>query len=186
MWPVQNQDKDEWMLTYTGKKIYPLRVRSEDICLLDIAHSLAQKCRFTGHTRAFYSVAQHSVLVSRHTYPRRLAAWGLLHDAAEAYLPDVCSNIKHRFPLIVKAEKRILKAVAERFGLPRLSKADVVEIKRADVLACYWEGRRLMPLGHNAQWDGPGPERVIQIVPWPAVEAERRFLRRAKALLGGE
>ncbi len=62
----------------------------------DIAHSLGNICRFTGHSREFYSVAEHSVLG---TYapdiPDAMHAMAfLLHDAHEAYLGDINTPLK--------------------------------------------------------------------------------------------
>ena len=50
--------------TFTGKKFDPLNPNLNDFCIEDIAHSLSLQCRFTGHCRVFYSVAEHSVHVS--------------------------------------------------------------------------------------------------------------------------
>lgn len=74
--------------TFTGRRIDTLAPDPCEIEIDDIAHSLAQQCRFLGHTDGFYSVAQHSVLVSGFV-PDRDALWGLLHDAAEAYVCDL-------------------------------------------------------------------------------------------------
>ena len=82
-----------WIETYTGKKVYPLRPDEETLCVEDIAHALALTCRFGGHCSEFYSVAQHSCLVSD-LCPDGLKLAGLMHDAAEAYLGDVVSPIK--------------------------------------------------------------------------------------------
>lgn len=82
-----------WIQTFTGKKVFPLAMTAEMVCVDDIAHALSMKCRFTGHCREFYSIAEHSVRVSLLVRPElRLAA--LLHDAAEAYLPDLARPIK--------------------------------------------------------------------------------------------
>jgi hypothetical protein len=70
--------------TFTGRRVHSLSPSSDEIDIDDIAHSLAYQCRFLGHTDGFYSVAQHSVLVSQ-MVPEQDALWGLLHDAAEAY-----------------------------------------------------------------------------------------------------
>ncbi len=51
------------MQTLTGRRMNPLDASPEDIDPDDIAGALANICRFGGHSRAFYSVAQHSVIV---------------------------------------------------------------------------------------------------------------------------
>lgn len=104
----------DWMLTYTGRQFFPFAPRAADVDLHDIAHALANMCRYAGHTRQFYSVAQHAVLVSNTIFRdacRRVAdpdshevkltaadnlaeRWALLHDAAEAYLQDVIRPLK--------------------------------------------------------------------------------------------
>jgi 5'-deoxynucleotidase YfbR-like HD superfamily hydrolase len=58
----------------------------------DIARALANQCRFGGHSRVFYSVAQHCVIVSRVVEERggdvEAVFAALMHDAAEAYLGE--------------------------------------------------------------------------------------------------
>lgn len=56
---------DLWMQTLSGR-VYPLlEAQAGDVDWRDVATSLARQCRFNGHTTAFYSVAQHSVLVAQ-------------------------------------------------------------------------------------------------------------------------
>lgn len=105
-----------WIQTYTGKAIRPLDLDPTDIDPRDIAHSLANMCRFLGHCSVFYSVAEHSYRMSNLIEPR-FAPHALLHDAAEAYLADVSRPIKHLLPQYMEAERRIMDAVSERFGL---------------------------------------------------------------------
>jgi 5'-deoxynucleotidase YfbR-like HD superfamily hydrolase len=109
------RNDNNWIQTFTGRQFWPLDPRPEDIELLDIAHALANKCRYTGHTRSFYSVAQHSVLVSE-IVPAADAHWGLLHDASEAYLPDVARPVKRELAGFQEIENRLMGCVAERDG----------------------------------------------------------------------
>lgn len=102
--------------TYLGITIDPWRPRIDQIQIVDIAHALSGICRWGGHCQTFYSVAQHSLIVSS-LLPQRLALWGLLHDAAEAYLADIPRPVKTRMPEFVHAERRLLRVIAKRFGL---------------------------------------------------------------------
>src|SRR5215207_10148348 len=111
--------------TLTGRRMNPLDAAPEDIDPVDIAGALANLCRFGGHSRGFYSVAQHSVIVcdlleQQVATPDELMA-ALLHDAAEAYLGDLPHPIKHRSDLGTAykvAEQRLEAVIAERFSLP--------------------------------------------------------------------
>ena len=51
-----------WIQTQSGTAFPMLSPVAEDVTWRDIAISLGRVCRFNGHTTAFYSVAQHSML----------------------------------------------------------------------------------------------------------------------------
>src|SRR5438128_12538670 len=80
--------RGDWMQTYTGRAFYPLDPRLDDICIEDIAHALSMLCRYGGQCQEFYSVAEHSVLMSYAVNPQH-ALWALLHDATESYMGDL-------------------------------------------------------------------------------------------------
>ena len=105
--------------TYSGIPFNPIEPASWDISIIDIAHALSNLCRYNGHCKKFYSVAEHSVLVSR-SLPnnQKLKLWGLLHDAAEAYLGDIPKPVKHQLPDFIIKENKFLESVAERYKLP--------------------------------------------------------------------
>ena len=86
--PMKALRNGSWLQTYTGIQFWPLDPRPEEIDIQDIAHALSLLCRFNGHCQRFYSVAEHSVHVSTILAPE-FGLWGLLHDAAEAYLSDI-------------------------------------------------------------------------------------------------
>ena len=101
--------------TFTGNLFNVFEPKPERICIEDIAHALSNICRFAGHTIMFYSVAEHSMRVAELVEPKyKLAA--LLHDAAEAYLLDIPTPIKHLFPNYRKAEHKLMEMIAEKFG----------------------------------------------------------------------
>jgi 5'-deoxynucleotidase YfbR-like HD superfamily hydrolase len=104
-----------WIQTYSGIKMHPLSPTEEEISIEDIAHALSNLCRFTGHCNKFYSVAQHSVLVSVYS-PRDYAMWGLLHDASEAYLNDIARPIKisDEYNTYRKIEENLMKVIAKK------------------------------------------------------------------------
>lgn len=144
---------------------------ASDISILTIAHALSNICRFTGHTAEHYSVAQHSVMVSR-LVPREHALAGLLHDAAEAYIGDVSKPLKALLPDYRAVEQRVEAAVLSHFGLPpRLPSC----VHIADLVALRTEQRDLM--GVHTVVDGIGPLNE-RIAPMPPREARRAFLAR--------
>jgi hypothetical protein len=133
--------KGDWILTSTGRRFWPLDPRPEDIDIEDIAHALSHLCRYGGHCREYYSVAQHSVLVS-YICPPNQALWGLLHDAAEAYLCDVPRPIKTMLPGYATMEGIVMAAIIKRFNLTPTREPD--EVRLADNVLLATEMRDLM------------------------------------------
>lgn len=175
-----NRDPDgtrgDWTQTSTGRKVYPLDLRAEDIDVRDIAHHLAHQCRFSGATRFHYSVAQHSVLVARNC-PAADALWGLLHDASEAYLVDLPRPLK-RLPGMEayrEAERQAMRAVCLRFGLPL---EEPESVKRADLLLLSTEARDVMsPLHPEWLHQEPAyPASPVRIQQWSPEKARAEFL----------
>lgn len=165
--------------TYTGKRFYPLNPMPEDVDILDIAHALSNLCRFNGHTRRFYSVAQHSMLVAC-IVPEPLALAALLHDAAEAYFADIVRPVKPHLFGLDEIEQRIHAAIAERFGIPVVMDA---RIKAADMVMLATERRDLL-LPTDDEWsclDGVEP-RFEQITAWDPVTAKQMFLQQFEEL----
>lgn len=165
--------------TFTGLRVHPLAPSPDEIDVDDIAHSLAHQCRFLGHTDGFYSVAQHSVLVSEFV-PEADALWGLLHDAAEAYLGDLPAPIKRTPDMRVyrAAEGRLLAAVAAKFGLAPTLPASVVEADRIVLATEFRDVTTVDDLDWIVAECGFAPTEQLWITPWPPAVAEDRFLRR--------
>jgi len=165
----------DWIQTATGRRFYPLSPPPEDVDIRDIAHALSLLCRFNGHSAAFYSVAEHSVRVCD-SLPREHQLWGLLHDAAEAYLGDLPRPLKRQLPTFSQAENVVLRCVTERYGLSWPMPAAV---RAADDQLLATEARDLMGAPDWARGTEPLPG---PIEPWPPERARAAFLERFQAL----
>lgn len=177
---MQQPRKGDWIQTFTGKQFWPLDARVEDVDIEDIAHALANQCRFAGHCKFHYSVAQHSVYVSRFCSPQN-ALCGLLHDGTEAYLVDLPRPIKKlpAFAAYSEAEANLAIVVCDAFGLPHKEPDDVHE---ADMRICATEVRDVMTRS-NALWLQKMPEPYeLVITSMTTQEAKQAFLLRYKEL----
>jgi hypothetical protein len=108
-------NRDPVIRTYTGKYVNPLDMNPDDIDIQDIAHALSMQCRFGGHTKSFYSVAQHSLACANLIGPM-FAKDALLHDASEAYLMDIPTPIKANLTNYKAIEFQLMEKIAAKFG----------------------------------------------------------------------
>ena len=170
-----------YLQTVSGRWVNPFDPDPEQLDAGDIARALANQCRFGGHCRVFYSVAQHSVIVSELVEGRggdtEDAFAALMHDATEAYLGDMPHPLKHRSQLgrsFREAEGHLEHAIRERFGI----RADVLEIKRVDRALLAAERRAFSA----ETWHWPELEGVepldIELTALSPDDAERAFAGR--------
>lgn len=183
MTPVPTASNGAHSIMLASGRYFNLQHPDEsDFDIVDIAHALAHICRYTGHTRTFYSVAQHSVLVSC-VVPEEHAFAGLMHDAAEAFIGDVAKPLKMLLPDYRLIEQRVEAAVFRRFGLQHLLERMPPCIKEADTVLLRTEQRDLMGAeGHRWSFtEGikPLPERIVPLQP---ADAKSLFLARFRAL----
>lgn len=174
--------RGDYIQTFSGKKFWPLDPDPAAIRLEDIAHALSNQCRFSGHCRAFYGVAEHSVRVAW-IVPREHQRWGLLHDAAEAYLTDLSRPVKH-LPEMAPyrdAEARVMAAVCRRFGLDPI---EPPAVKAADNTLLATEVRDLMRPDRRVwgKWLFDIEPLPLRIDPWSPTVARREFLKLAEVL----
>lgn len=182
--------RGDWMQTHSGLAFYPLDPAPEDIVPTDIAHSLAMQCRYNGHVRRFYSVAEHCVLMSdwmlEHAEPRNadraryLALWALLHDAAEAYIGDMVRPLKINMPAFVALDELVTDAVARRFALE-----DAVipsAVKTVDTRILLDERAALLGDSPRSWALGDLEPLGVKIRGWEPAIAKWEYIARLKAL----
>lgn len=169
--------------TYSGLELDILNPHPDQISIIDIAHGLSNLCRYTGQTRFFYSVAQHSVLTATYLekkYGPREAFAGLLHDASEAYMGDVSTPLKNLLPEYKSLEHRLQMTIAEKFKVGHHPS----EVAEADSKMFMMEAPYLLP---KANWDFLKTDDdddfkwAVEIPKWdiyytPPLEAYKQFL----------
>lgn len=175
-------DCDGKMVTFTGRYVDPFNLSPDDIDIKDIAHALSLICRYGGHTKKFYSVAEHCLYLSDRMNTPEFRLLALLHDAPEAYVGDMVRCVKHRLPEHQEIELRVWTAIVERYGLTDfvMPNFDLVPIvKEGDYRMAVTELLQLITnqgslLGIHQQY----LPYDIQIIGYSPEEAERLFLEK--------
>jgi len=180
--------EDIWQQTYSGKRFYPFREDLEGIDIDDIAHSLSMLCRFNGHTKYFYSVAEHSVLISNEVEKRYgdvdLSLCGLLHDASESIISDIPKDIKHSGICegVIELENKIFERIAEKFSLKYAYIPK--EVKEIDNRILLDEGEQLLNDGIKDWYLFKQYKKLGIILPcWEPSKAKEMFLKRFNDLI---
>jgi hypothetical protein len=173
------KEKDLYIQTVKGRRFYMSRPEFD---IEEIAHATSMQCRYTGHTRDFYSVAEHCVMVSHlcedladcqvvssrekglflSQPPLHAAFEGLMHDAHEAYVSDIASPWKALIPDYRKMEERLEAKCREHFGIAGTISEGV---KRADWYALFLEARELLPHGVSDDWLTPAEDFRARLQP---------------------
>lgn len=185
-----------WQRMLSGRRLDLLDPSPLDVEIADIAHGLARVARWNGQTHGDHalSVAQHSLTVEAifarlygGSPAERLLV--LLHDAPEYVIGDMISPFKAVVGGGYKTvEKRLEAAIHLRFGLPaEIERGLKAKIKKADCIAAYFEATELAGFTPAEGLKFFGPPRgitrdMVEVAPWPALEANRRFLARFAAL----
>lgn len=142
----------------------------------EIALSLSHLCRYTGHVHRFYSVAEHSVLVSM-IVPEKYALEGLLHDASEAFCGDVNKPLKEMLPGYKAIEERVQASISNHFGLV-YPFPEPVHIADKQM---YWAERKDVArskVGDSLWNQENAATRKVLPVGWEPYKAKRAFLNR--------
>jgi 5'-deoxynucleotidase YfbR-like HD superfamily hydrolase len=131
------QDNMATLETVSGRKIDVSNPNPSDIVIEDIAWALSRMPRFSGHSIPYvpYSVAQHCIQVAEglKEHGPRIQLLGLLHDAAEAYINDLPSPVKHIpeiHTVIKKLEDRLMSTIYTALNIqpPTLEEEQIVKI----------------------------------------------------------
>ncbi len=187
---IDRTERGPWMQTFTGRQFFLGDPRPEDVFLTDIAHHLANICRYNGATGDFYSVAQHSLLLSYYAeatgQSNMTQVLALMHDAAEAYFGDHVVALKSICPELRAIEAPIWAAVEKRFDLDVATLKEREWVKSMDKRICNNEKFALMV-------DGPGwviqslePLNIQKIIASNPYVTGDEFLSRAAFLGLGE
>ncbi len=119
---------DGCMWTVSGILFNLIDPDPDQINIEDIAHGLAHNCRWNGHTKRYYSVADHSLrcywhyvdqqkMKNKKVWPK-VALAILLHDAEESYWSDVIRPIKNLFPEIEAKMTELREMIYYKYDVP--------------------------------------------------------------------
>ena len=177
-----------WLQMESGA---PLNLRGpiSPVTVTDVANQLAKICRFGGATREFYSVAQHSVVVSEIvldvTRNARLAFWALMHDDHELVTGDIPSPAKRLMELgkIERIQTKASYRLRAGLGLPPNGPtlADQKIITSADMMALALEQRDLMAPAQRS-WSGLHEPLSHRIIPMKWRDASEYFIAQYEML----
>ncbi len=178
--------------TVSGKKIDVTNPDPDTILITDIAWALSRMPRFSGHSIPYipYSVAQHCIQVAKELAPQgpRVQMLGLLHDAAEAYINDLPSPVKHIpeiHAVISKLEDRLMSAIYEKLQLTPPNEKEEAIVKIADKNQQAIEAYNFM-YSRGSDWNLPKVDfKELQEFEQPltSIQAYDKFLQFFEILL---
>jgi hypothetical protein len=161
------QREGNWVVTFSGIHFYPLDPREDEVLLIDVAQALSNICRFNGHTKNFYSVAQHSLFVSKELehkgYSPSICLIGLLHDGSEAYICDIPTPVKLMLPEYQKMESKLQDTVYKALLGKLPTELEWAVVKGCDKDALYAEALTLTREHCWIEYEPITREKVVEV-----------------------
>lgn len=191
--------RGKYMHTSNGKKYWPMDPRPEEVHIEVVAHHLATRARYNGATQhptneelILYSVAEHSVYVSRYIEEvlgkPEYALEGLLHDGSEAYNGDLIRPLK--YDPIFRSPFQAVEELNETAGASRFSLIYPYpkEVKIADEAVTNAEIAQIVPKDPNQDFTvgklhddtNMAPYEIQMLLPFAA---KKLFLARFEELM---
>jgi hypothetical protein len=135
---------EPYIHTFSGVRLNPLALNTQDVRIEDIAHHLATSNRWCGALKQPVSIAQHSIWVSHlcmNVYDGGLTTGlqGLFHDASEYVLGDITRWLKKTpmFEPYRMVEQRNQETIYEAL---EIEWPDSPVVRMADDLMVRFEG----------------------------------------------
>lgn len=187
-----------WLQTANRRKWSLLNPSPDMVDWSEVAHALSHLCRFTGHTRTFYSVAEHSCKVwemaTLMSDDPRVHLHALLHDGHEFVLGDITTPLQTALRAMSPGFRQHwsdLKARTDRaiFAAAGLTDADLAAsanlVHHAD-MAVLMREREVFLGAPPEPWDAhleAIPPAPVTPRGWTPEQARSEFLRRLRPLL---
>ncbi len=183
------QVEDGWLEMVSGIAFYFGDPTMDMIRPEDIAYSLSRLCRYNGHVRRWYTVAEHTCIMSDWimTQPWATARDGLTalhHDDAEYIIGDLPRPIKVTMPQFKALEEILDQKMAMRFGtiwpFPGwLKEADsrILMDERAEIMnpsTNIWGTDEMEPLGVDFM---PISGRFCALTKWQWLRRHHKLTR---------
>lgn len=168
-------ERGPYVSTGHGHVFYPFDPQPVDVHWEDIFESLGRQCRYNGHCDRFYSVAEHSVIMSYQHPDIEVQKWALIHDFPEAYVGDLIRPLKKLFPVYSIVEDEIMMMLAEMLDMAFIKTPTIVH--NLDMQMCATEKRDLL-IGSEPWHQMPDPIPGLHIPMRECLPAEATRLLR--------
>jgi hypothetical protein len=117
------ENRDVWMELHSGTDFYfttNMQTLISKIKVEDVAHALSLICRYNGHSKRFYSVGEHTIVlakyIERNGGTARECLTALCHDNSEYLIGDKVTPLKRLMPEFCVYEETLHEASARKFG----------------------------------------------------------------------
>jgi len=183
--------RGRWMHTSLGGRFFPMDPQAKEVRISDVANGLALDCRYAGQggVDRYYSVAEHCFHMTCYAerlgrpWPARALLAVLLHDAAEAYLNDLPTAVKHAVGEgYVALERKVQAVVCQRFGIAREAEEWAESINDLDRRIVGNEKAAIMRYPQSWAADEVEPLEGITIHCWSPPAAKKAFLQMYRSI----